>query len=67
MKKLYRNRKNRFLGGVIAGFVDYMAWEIDPNLVRIAYALLTFFTSGGLLLVYILAWIIIPSEPEVLI
>jgi phage shock protein C len=67
MKKFYRSRKNRFVGGVIAGFVDYMVWDIDPNIIRLAYALLTIFSGGGLLLVYILAWIIVPSEPEVLI
>jgi phage shock protein C len=66
MKKFYRSRKNRFVGGVIAGFVDYMVWDIDPNIIRLAYALLTIFSSGGLLLVYLLAWMIVPSEPEVL-
>ncbi len=66
MKKYYRSRTDRSLGGVIGGFVVYANWEVDPNLVRLAYAILTLFTGGGLLLLYILAWIIIPEEPGVI-
>jgi phage shock protein C len=67
MKKFYRSRTNRSIGGVIGGFVEYMSWDIDPNIIRLAYALITIFSAGGLLLVYLLAWMIVPSEPEVII
>lgn len=66
MKKYYRSRTDRSLGGVIGGLVEYANWEVDPNLVRLAYAILTLFTGGGLLLLYLLAWIIIPEDPGVI-
>ncbi len=65
MKKFYRSRQDRSLGGVIGGFIKYMGWDVDTNIVRLGYAIATLFSGGGLLLIYLLAWIIVPTEPEV--
>jgi phage shock protein C len=59
-KSLYRSCKNRILGGVCGGLGEY--FEIDPVLVRLIAALLIF--AGGIsIIVYIIAWIIMPEDP----
>jgi len=58
-KKLYRSETNRILAGVAGGLGEYFA--IDPTLIRLIFALLTIFGGGGIL-VYIILWILIPSE-----
>ncbi|MBO7608769.1 MAG: PspC domain-containing protein [Muribaculaceae bacterium] len=51
---------DRTIGGVCGGLADYFG--LDPTLVRIAYALLTVFTTGfpGVLL-YLILWFIMPK------
>ena len=61
-KKLYRSRENRMIAGVCGGLGDY--FEIDPTLVRLALVFFSLWWGGGILL-YLLAWFIIPEEPEV--
>jgi len=61
-KKIYRSRKDRAIGGVIAGLVDYFGWSIDPNIARILYVVISLGYGAGIIL-YIIAWIIIPEEP----
>lgn len=61
-KKLYRSKDNKAIGGVIAGVVKYFEWDIDPNIVRILYVLLSLGYGVGII-VYLIAWIIIPLEP----
>ena len=43
-KKLYRSTNNKMLSGVCAGFADFIG--IDPTIVRVIYALVSFFTGG---------------------
>lgn len=60
-KKLYRSRSDKMLGGVAGGLGEYI--EIDPVFVRLIWALLIL--SGGVgIVLYIVAWIIIPEEPK---
>jgi len=61
VKKLYRSTDEKILGGVCGGIGNYFG--IDPVLVRIGWVVLTFVYGMGLL-AYIIAWIIIPQEPE---
>lgn len=60
-KKLYRSTNNKMLSGVCAGFADFIG--IDPTIVRVIYALVSFFTAGfpGVI-VYIMLAIIIPED-----
>jgi len=60
-KRLYRSQ-NRILGGVLAGFAEYI--NADPTIIRIAYVLLSILSAAfpGLL-VYIIFWIVVPEEP----
>jgi phage shock protein PspC (stress-responsive transcriptional regulator) len=61
-RRLYRSRTDTVLGGVAAGLADYL--NADPALVRIAWAILVVVTGGAALLAYIVAWIVVPEEPE---
>ncbi len=58
-KKLYRSN-DRVLGGVCAGMAEY--FDLDPTLVRLCYAILTFGTAFCGIPAYIIAWIIMPSR-----
>jgi phage shock protein PspC (stress-responsive transcriptional regulator) len=60
-RRLYRSRTDTVLGGVAAGLATYL--NADPALVRIAWAVLVVITGGAALLVYIVAWIVVPEEP----
>jgi phage shock protein C len=59
-KQLRRSRSNRVLGGVCAGFANYLG--IDPVAARVLYVLGTFFTGGALLLAYVIFWLLMPEE-----
>ena len=59
VKKLFRSRSNRVIGGVCGGLAEYL--NIDTTVLRVITALLTF-VMGMSLWVYLLAWIIIPEE-----
>ena len=60
-KKLYKSTNNKMLSGVCAGFADFIG--IDPTIVRVSYALVSFFTGGfpGVI-IYIMLAIIIPED-----
>ncbi len=58
IKRLYRSRKDRMLGGVCGGIGEYL--KVDPTVIRLIWVL--FALSGAGILAYIIAWIIIPEE-----
>lgn len=60
MRKLYRSRRTKLLGGVAAGFAEY--FNTDITIMRLLFALVAV-TIPSSILAYILAWIIIPEEP----
>lgn len=62
MKKLYRSRTDKVLGGVIGGFRAYFNLDVDTNLLRLITAGLTLILHI-LVALYIIAWIIVPVEP----
>ena len=51
--------EGRVVAGVCVGVAGYFG--IDATLVRLAFALLTIFGGAGVL-VYLVAWIVIPEE-----
>lgn len=61
-KRLYRSESNRMLCGVCAGVAEY--FNLDPTLIRLAWALFCVLGGSGVL-AYILAAIIIPPESRV--
>ena len=62
-KKLTRSRADRKIAGVCAGLAEH--FNLDVTLVRILCIFLTLATGvcPGIV-TYLLAWIIVPSEPE---
>lgn len=58
-KKLYRSKINSVLAGVCGGLGEY--FDIDPVLIRALFVLVTLAGGSGLVL-YLILWIIIPSE-----
>ena len=54
--RLYRNEDDKILGGVCSGLANYLG--IDPVVMRIIFVILI----GALFWVYILLWIIVPSQ-----
>lgn len=60
MKRLYRSRTNHILGGVCGGLGDY--FRLDPVLIQLVWLILILF--GGIigLILYIIAWVIIPIK-----
>ncbi len=62
IKRLYRSRNDKILGGVCAGIAEYL--EIDPVVVRLLWVIATLLSMGLGIVAYIIAWIIIPEEPR---
>lgn len=61
MKTLYRSRTNRKVAGVCGGLGKY--FDIDPIIIRLIWFLFVLFGGSGII-VYIIAWIVIPLEPK---
>lgn len=59
--RLYRSPDDRVLAGVAGGMAE--AYDLDPALVRLAWALLIVFTGGTLLLVYVVMALVVPLRP----
>ncbi len=60
-KKLYKSNYFKMIDGVCGGIASYFGW--DPTLVRLGWVLLGF-AGGSSLLLYIIAAIIMPRNPD---
>jgi phage shock protein C len=60
-KKLMRSRTEKKIAGVCAGFANY--FDLDVTLVRIIWLMLVIFGGCGIL-GYLIAWIVMPEEPQ---
>ena len=58
--RLYRDSSDKMLGGVCSGLANYM--NVDPAIVRLLFAIITFGGFGLGVFLYILAWIILPAR-----
>lgn len=58
--RLYRDTSDKFIGGVCSGIAAYM--NVDPAIVRILFAIITFGGFGFGFLAYIVMWIILPAR-----
>lgn len=59
-KRLYRDSSDKFIGGVCSGIAAYL--NIDPAIVRILFAIITFGGFGLGFVAYILLWMILPEK-----
>ena len=60
-KKLYRSKKDKMIAGVCGGIAEY--FDVDSTLVRLLTVIFILLGGAGVV-VYIIAWIIIPETPE---
>ncbi len=59
-KKLYRNMQNKVFGGIFGGIGSYLGW--NANIMRLLYVILACYTYlWPMVIVYLLAWMIIPA------
>ena len=62
MKKVFKDRWNKKIGGVCGGLGHY--FNIDPTIIRLLAVFLCVLTGVlPVLVVYILAWIVMPEGP----
>jgi len=57
---LFRNENDKVLGGVCSGIAHYL--RIDPVIVRVLFALVTFGGFGTGIPIYIILWIVLPAK-----
>jgi len=60
-RRLYKSRRNKIIDGVCGGIAEY--FDVDPTIVRILWILITLMGGSGFVL-YIVAMIIMPANPE---
>lgn len=62
-KRLYRSTTDRMVAGVVGGLAEYLG--IDASLLRLLVVTIGFFSGFfPAMIVYLIAWIIIPEEPR---
>ncbi len=62
-KKLYKIEEGKKLDGVCGGIAEY--FNVDANLVRLVWALVTLCTVGVGLIGYLVCAVIMPKKSEV--
>lgn len=60
-KRLYRSGREKMLGGVCGGLGEY--FDVDPTIIRLA-AVVALFGAGIGFLAYVVAWIVVPLNPD---
>ena len=60
VKKLYLSNTDRKIGGVCGGIAEYL--EVDSTVVRLVWVILSVLSFGTGIVVYLLAWLIIPRK-----
>lgn len=59
-RRLYRDESNKIIGGVCSGIANWL--NIDPTVVRVLFAIISFGGFGTGFLIYILLWILLPAK-----
>lgn len=59
VKRVYRSKDDKLLGGVCSGIADY--FHIDPTIIRLLWVFFTLVYGAGIV-AYIICWIVIPEE-----
>lgn len=63
-RKLYLSDKDRKIAGVCGGLTDYFG--IDSTIVRILWALAVLVSYGTGFILYLVFWLIVPRERNIL-
>jgi phage shock protein PspC (stress-responsive transcriptional regulator) len=59
-RRLYRDTSDKFIAGVCSGIAAYL--NVDPAIVRILFAIISFGGFGLGFLAYIILWIVLPTK-----
>jgi phage shock protein PspC (stress-responsive transcriptional regulator) len=59
-KRLVRRTDNKMIGGVCAGVADYFG--LDPTLVRILTVVGAVLGLGSVVVAYVVAWAVMPTQ-----
>lgn len=62
MRKLYRSVTDNKLTGLCGGIGQYFG--IDSTIVRLLFVVTALFSFGSAILVYVLAALLVPKEPQ---
>ena len=60
IKRVYRSRLDRMVGGVCGGLGEY--FEVDPTLIRLLFVLGTLAGGPGVI-AYLILLVVVPLEP----
>jgi phage shock protein C len=60
-RRLTRSHSDKFVGGVAGGLAEY--FDIDPVIVRVAFAVSTLFSGAGLI-AYAVMCAVLPRDDE---
>jgi len=61
-RRLYRSQTNKVFAGVCGGLAEYL--NVDATVIRLVWVLLTLFGGSGIIL-YIIAFFIVPERPSI--
>ena len=61
IRRIYRSGKDKILGGVCGGIAEHL--NVDPVIIRLLWVIGSLAWGSGVLL-YLIAWIIIPRNPK---
>lgn len=59
-RRLYRDSSDKMIGGVCSGIANYL--NVDPAIIRILFAIISFGGFGLGFLAYIILWIVLPPR-----
>ncbi|MFD1825663.1 MULTISPECIES: PspC domain-containing protein [Mumia] len=59
-KKLVRTSSDQWIAGVCGGIARYLG--VDPTVVRLAFVVLTVLGLGSMIIVYLVAWLLMPKD-----
>lgn len=62
-KRLYRIKSSKMLGGVAAGFAEYL--NLDVTLVRVLFVV-AFFAPIPSVIPYIILWAVMPTKESIM-
>lgn len=60
-KRLFRSGREKMLGGVCGGLGEY--FDVDPTLIRLG-AVIAIFGAGLGFFAYLIAWLVVPMNPD---
>lgn len=64
MKKLFRDTNDKMIAGVCSGIANYL--NMDKTIIRLIWAILAIGSFSVLFWVYLICWIVIPADNNII-